>query len=211
MTRQLTITAAEWASVQNGALWLVREGVRQGSGLSSPGPADASGSAFGGTSGSFPPVEFVQASALYETCGGTRIEPYPGGKQNPCPSCRIELVGPADWCEDCQHVPMRHCRLDHHRIMFSGAVIATRTLGHAYAVGQPLPIIRGWSRPDGDSSGDVLSIWKGHYGPDVVMRRAWNATAIQTQYADITDRLAHYGPPESLVGKWAQQFTAVQP
>ena len=50
----------------------------------------------------------------------------------------------------------------------------------------------------------MCSAWKGHYGPDLVMQRAWNATAIQTQYADRTAALAHYGPPESLVGgKWA--------
>ena len=198
--RTLTITAAEWASVRDGSLWLVQEAdVGQGGLL-------------------YPPVEFVEACAPCETCGDERAVFCPDcGERGPrecvgdgkphvdCPDCRIELVRP---CPDPLHDPTRPD--GGWGICAPGACDnGTITLGYAYAVGQPLPIIRGWSRPDGNSSGDVLSVWKGHYGPDLVMQRAWNATAIQTQYADRTAALAHYGPPESLVGKWAMELRRV--
>ena len=193
MTRTLQLTATEvaaWAKVpEGGTFWLVGDGVRQYVGLK-PMP-------------SRPPAEFVQACAPCPgvppedptACGGAASF----GLNDECVHCRIELVGSCPLCGgtgkwvDCDFA-CNDCE-----------GTATMPLGWAYAVGQPLPIIRGWSRPDGNSSGDVLSVWKGHYGPDLVMQRAWNATAIQTQYADRTAALAHYGPPESLVGKWALQ------
>ena len=184
--RTLTITAAEWASVQDGTLWLVREGWPEGyESVVSP----------------VPPVEFVQACA---PCENEDITCH-CGCEGPCPDCRIELVGLCPRCDGRGEVKFDNWGDQCPRCSSHGTVI----LGYAYPVGSPLPIIRGWSRSDGDSSGDVLSVWKGHYGPDVVMQRAWNATAIQTQYADRTAALAHYGPPESLVGKWAIELRVV--
>lgn len=156
-----------------------------------------------------PPVELVQACAPCETCGGSRCAVPPDCDCDrvtslnyalcthlpaDCPDCRIELVGP---CPEPIHLDHTGCT-------------GTVTLGYAYAIGQPLPIIRGWARPDGDSSGDVLSFWPGHYGPACVMQRAWNATAIQTQYADRTAALAHYGDPSALVGRWALELAVTQ-
>lgn len=59
-----------------------------------------------------PPVEFVQACAPCETCGGThrdghihqgrvcrKTQCFGADGRNPCPDCRIELVGPCTACE----------------------------------------------------------------------------------------------------------------
>ena len=201
MSRTLTITATEVPAVQtalatDGTLWLVAPAMKR---------LDA-------TSGKFewlPPVEFVQACAPCETCKDERGQVTRWTQEwRPCPDCRIELVSPCLLCGGSGRTlggPLGEDVGDCRCAMTEGLIV----FGHAYAVGSPLPIIRGWARPDGDSSGDVLSVWKGHYGPDLVMQRAWNATAIQTQYADRTAALAHYGPSESLVGKWAIELRVV--
>ncbi len=161
MTRQLTLAAAEWASVQpGGTLWLVREapicddrrhyilrpsshdplGTRRYDVHDDIRCANPCGNASDGSRRLIHqvPVEFVQACAPCETCGDQRIAVsggpgyFKGGKlrhraggqtvmEIDCPACRIELVGP---CE------IDGCRWSPHR-----------TLGYAYAVGQPLPII----------------------------------------------------------------------
>ena len=181
----ITITAAEWASGwPGGTLWLVREG--ESCPLPDPGHC-----------GSIPchdepPVEFVQACAPCENpthrighksglpeCRNP-MELGPGMHVNtvsyvPCASCRIELVGP---CE------IDGCRWSPHR-----------TLGYAYAIGQPLPIVN-----DTLGTGDCMIV-----DPDGDM---W--VLIDGVYDEpITAALAHYGPPESLVGRWAIQLRVV--
>ena len=230
MTRQLTITAAEWASVTDGTLWLVREG--DDCACSSDGGTWAGGGGFALScpichdADSVPPAEFMQTSAPCVPSAPWHERAHAGCNYLPghfsggalycnkcgwaarCPDCRIELVSPCLLCGGSGRTlggPLGEDVGDCRCAMTEGLIV----FGHAYAVGSPLPIIRGWARPDGDSSGDVLSVWKGHYGPDVVMQRAWNATAIQTQYADRTAALAHYGPSESLVGKWAIELRVV--
>lgn len=81
--------------------------------------------------------------------------------------------------------PCQYC----HEQPTPGTVI----LGHAYAVGQPLPI-----------TGD--GIWP-HLGDHIIMDNDGEMFPLIDGVFDdqITDRLAHYGPPESLVGKWALQ------
>ena len=104
--------------------------------------------------------------------------------QRPCPDCRIELVGP---CPEPGHALTRVC---------------TAVLGHAYAVGQPVPI-RHWvgfiDPPDGE--------WLACSATTVAKQVCHNGGL--TTYPAITDRLAHYSQPESLVGKWALQVQVV--
>jgi hypothetical protein len=153
MTRQLTITAAERASVQpDGTLWLVREGVTWGTYH---------------LEANAPPAVFVQACAPCNLCGGGRHFgvchdcgamttgpwcPNCGGDcgDEPCPACRIELVGPCGVCDgdgyfdgwdystpDDQRTPENIETVDCADCDGTGTV----TLGHACAIGQPLPII----------------------------------------------------------------------
>lgn len=170
MTRQLTITAAEWASVQpDGTLWLVREaGWPKACPL--PDPTDCNGEHCDCPLG--PPVEFVQACAPCWMCGSRHEFPAIVGMRGPmpCPDCRIELVGPCrnpQCCNAARSLPLDcgWCRSTMHA---NGTV----TLGHAYAIGQPLLL---------------------------------TAENIGHHYF----RLAHYGPPETLVDRWAIQLRVV--
>lgn len=129
-----------------------------------------------------PPVEFVQACTPCETCSGQRRSP--SGLWF-CPDCRIELVGPCETCGgDDDFCPV--CLGD-----------STVVLGHAYAVGQPLPIV-------------LCGSGHGLVGEYVVVENARvfrikNASLPVTS-DELTAALAHYGPPESLVGKWALEL-----
>lgn len=203
--RTLSITAAEWANMMTErsgqrTLWLVRDadictdrrhyilrpsphnplGTRRNDVHDDIRCANPCGNAPDGSRRlQIPPVEFVQACAPCETCGGTRIEPYPGGKQHPCPFCRIELVGPMLVESTVETADMWR----------------TVILGHAYAVGEPLPI-RSMAERDQWENG--------------IFATANNVYHVNgEQWTDLTDRLAHYGPPESLVGKWALQLEVV--
>lgn len=202
MTRQLPLTPTEaekFKALPAGeSMWIVREGMCS---LCIEGGNDHESYGVGPCAPNVESLEFWRACAPCETCEDHRSLWHIGTMKNgrpsewrPCPDCRIELVGP---CPEPIHLDNTGCT-------------GTVTLGYAHAVGQPLPIIRGWARPDGDSSGDVLSFWPGHYGPACVMQRAWNATAIQTQYADRTTALAHYGDPSTLVGRWALELAVTQ-
>jgi len=175
MTRLLiTLTAAEWASVQpDGTLWIVREaGWPKACPLADP--TACNGEHCDCPLG--PPVEFVQACAPCETCHDEGVV-FNGVDYHPCPDCRIELVGP---CE------IDGCRWSPHR-----------TLGYAYAIGQPLPIVN-----DTLGTGDCMIV-----DPDGDM---W--VLIDGVYDEpITAALAHYGPPETLVGRWAMQLRVVGP
>ena len=192
MTRQLTITAAEWASVQpDGTLWIVREaGWPKACPLADP--TACNGEHCDCPLG--PPVEFVQACAPCARCKDTRVihaETFP----TPCPYCRVELVGPCPTCKGMGAAKFRNCTICDAR--------GTVTLGYAYAIGQPLPIQHGDTpfNPDPAEAIHVARVngrWKVGYR---------KGTTIYT----ITDRLAHYGLPETLVGRWAIQLRVVQP
>ena len=186
--RQLTTTAAEWASIRTEGdpatfsatggrmvrtLWLVARGNEHW--LMAPDEPKLISAT--------PPVEFVQACAPCETCGDQRIATsggpgyFKGGRLHHlaggqtvmeirCPDCCIELVGPCPYERD--HTWLTDC------VNCSNS--GTITLGHAYAVGEPL----------------LLHDWPG-MGISPGMLKA----------------LAHYGPPESLVGKWAIRLWVV--
>ena len=189
MNRRLTITAAAWASQDaQGRLWLVGERDDEWTWL--------------------PPAEFVQACAPCETCHDTTGSNVQHGEftrwdLGTCPSCRIELVGVCPTCSgdtsaedhpcaksqrDGQHC---NCSWENDICHWCGLEwlgdgevscptcpggIGTVTLGHAYAVGEPL----------------LLHDWPG-MGISPGMLKA----------------LAHAGPVEWLVGKWALRLEVV--
>jgi hypothetical protein len=197
MTRQtITITADEKARAQpDGTLWLVREGERvRVECYCNPKPPTLEGQHSPHCNirrQLTPPAVFVQACAPCGTCGGSRCVVPPDCDCDrvtslnyalcthppaDCTDCRIELVGP---CE------IDGCRWSPHR-----------TLGHAYAVGQPLPIIDG-------------TITHATYPPDCLFTSEDGTEIIHDADMDdesITAALAHYGPPETLVGRWAIQL-----
>lgn len=177
-----------------------------------------------------PPVEFVQASAPCDVCDNTRLVIYRNGDHTetylgptPCPDCRIELVG------GCPNLggshPVRSLGWEAH----CGPVAAwgnchlcnsgTVTLGHAYPVGQPLPIIPtpSYINPRYDITAEqwaeyaklpMTYICVGNDGKAWLVENGRSPTGCQAM--PLTAALAHYGPPARLVGKWAQQFTVVQ-
>ncbi len=212
MKRQLTITAAEWASIRTEGdpatfsatggrmvrtLWLVARGNEHW--LMAPDEPKLISAT--------PPVEFVQACAPCETCGDQRIAAsggpgyFKGGRLHHlvggqtvmeirCPNCRIELVGP---CPNCPAVGK--CAVCGDKGIYTNGTVI---LGHAYAVGQPLPIRRQHPfAPFGGAGGYVVA-WSGCV-------QFWT----HGEVFGLTGRLAHYGPPESLVGRWALQLAVV--
>ena len=153
-----------------------------------------------------PPVEFVQACAPCERRG---VE-HPGcgylashwcnkcGQVVPCPDCRIELVGPCPTCDGEPFDPKVHLG----RCPDCDSTL-TVTLGHAYAVGQPLPIVA--FSPDHEHDFHHICIDE---RPDSWALRY--PGSVEPQHGDdLTDALAHYGPPETLVGHWAIQLRVV--
>ena len=226
----LTITAAEWASVQpDGTLWLARVGVPCLTPRSCP-KFTRQMCRWGGT---HPPAEFVQACAPCENpthrighksglpeCRNPS-ELGPGMHVNtysfvPCVTCRIELVGPMDRlaCGRARcsmghkaHVWNVQCQDDSpHRedVFCSGYGDGTNykwptvTLGHAYAIGQPLPIYG-----DGNPLRQEPHLYVSKTGV------VWFAS--EQGSVNVTRHFAHYGPPETLVGRWALQLRVVQP
>ena len=119
MTRRLTITAAEWASVQpDGTLWLVRQGGQ-------------------------PPAELVQACVPCVTCGDNRRTFHANDEHDWCLDCRIELVGP---CPDCDADGCYQKRFpDGGRATWPCDHRNTVTLGHAYANGPPETLVGRWA------------------------------------------------------------------
>lgn len=199
--RTLTITAAEWASAKDGTLWLVGEGSDCTEGDHCYTAHD--------DNAQHPPAEFAQACAFCTACDA-RLWDRGHNRKTDCLDCRIELVGPCPHPTDKLTARMegnygdgsqkcRACgkwRSDSVGWQDGGTV----TLGHAYAVGQPLPIVhqRRFMGPNGPS--DFLMVW------DSGRVQRWTASDDEWLRTGITDRLAHYGPPESLVGKWALQL-----
>lgn len=194
------LSAVEVANLPTeGTFWLVREGERDAK-------AEAMNHALAVElftrpdlrwPESSPPAEFTQACAPCE-CDGSRIDPLhravPDRQhlRRACTDCRIELVGP---CFDCADDPD-----------YSGefALICTNCLGDfsvhvgwADAVGQPLPIYHE-SNEDYDELDPCLLV--------TVSGRIfyWNPPAGDS--SDVSAALAHYGPPESLVGRYALEL-----
>lgn len=130
-----------------------------------------------------PPAEFVQACAPCEAdgtsmeCDHKNMVWHPGGEVfRKCETCSIKLVGPCygdPWCYGCER---------------------GHVLGYAYVVGQPLPIEQVIS----DVTGPGLEVYVGTSAVRLVADPNQRTLGL-----DLTNRLAHYGPPESLVGKWA--------
>jgi len=174
VARNLTITAAEWASVTDGTLWIVREGEHPDCDRTYPCIHAAPDE----------PAEFVAACAPCETCDDTRNLRH----FDPCPDCRIELVGPCVICAD---------EMPTHNPIGPYCTHTRRTLSYAYAVGQPLPIIHLVHALVGQPSWPNVQI----NGPDCVTH---------SDGPDLAAALAHYGPLESLVGKWALQLAVAR-
>lgn len=210
-TRQLTITAAALASQDaEGRVWLVGEGVW---------PKMCPHADPEGCNGEHcdcplsPPAEFVQASAPCESCEDSRCnldmchdcgneyeEPCARHRDHGsaicdggcCTDCRIELVGPCLLCGGSGRTlggPLGEDVGDCRCAMTEGLIV----FGHAYAVGSPLPIYD----PDDNRGLDAPCLMASTQG---VVVFAATSTLVGTI---ITDRLAHAGPPEWLVGKWA--------
>ena len=192
MTRTLTITAAEWASVTDGRLWLVRDGRsldRCDHKYYTCAEVGCDGSGV-----SYPPAEFVQACAPCINCGNERATcrcaPAPVrhvadcGTFGPCPDCRIELVGPCP-CDECAESP-------------NGPF--TLILGRAYPVGEPLLIKPHWK---GQREPSCIHDTNQPGGMCIVCR---GGSEVKEWHLLNSNRLAHYGPPESLVGKWAVEL-----
>ena len=207
MNRLLTITAAEWASVQDGTLWLVRP-KRGEEWTMGPDPQKVA---------DLPPVEFVQVCAPCETCGDQRIATsggpgyFKGGRLHHraggqtimeirCPDCRIELVGPCpheEWLGEPHQMCHRCGQFTDDWGWAGGVNQRIVTIGHAYAVGKPLPIAWGVC----DLSVPFVGVWRPPYPPTVLfLDPDEDGTPID---------LAHAGPVEWLVGKWAIRLEVV--
>ena len=117
-----------------------------------------------------PPVEFVQACAL---CENEDITCH-CGCGGPCNACCIELE-------------------------ITDGFAFPVVVGHAYAVGEPLPIY---------DLGD-----QGHIWPALVIlgihRIIYAESATSESWLADGDLLAHAGPVEWLVGKWAIRLEVV--
>lgn len=237
MTRTLTITALERASAQDGTLWLVRDGDWPKA-CPLADPESCNGEHCDCRLG--PPAEFVLACAPCGTCHSTRRssewDVYDMRHNVPCPDCCIELVGSCPTCagdtndefhpcaksqRDGQHcncsIEQDHCHWCGLEWLGDGEIdcppcknTKTVTLGYAYAVGQPLPIVAfgDWLRDETVTANGVVVADGNAYvrtGQYVgLTRRSWRGSGFPVP--NITDRLAHYGPPESLVGMWALQL-----
>jgi len=210
VARTLTITAAEWASITaDGALWIVRE--QDSINITDMTGAELNDGGFAATTfyRPGPPAEFVAACAPCETCEGHRSLWHIGTVKNgrpsewrPCPDCSIELVGPCPQVKGCPAgmAPLS-CGQCHQIVQVGGTV----TLGYGYPVGQPLPIVASHECSDETEHvcvgvGSVVHHLKLSLG-DLRL----GSKAVYTEI-DLTDRLAHYGPPETLVGRWAMQM-----
>lgn len=192
--RTITLSADEVpkvrAAIESGApVWLVQDGFDD---LDQP------------SSSPMIPAEFVQACAPCETCDDThQLANYALRYLYPCPDCRIELVGPCPTCRGwtryegdgkvCQQCDQ------------SGAI----TIAHAYAIGEPLPIVQ---VPFLSVRQTPYDFAHGLRGPLIEVTQNGRVllwTHPDGGFRDITDALAHYDLA-TLPGKWAQQFQVVQ-
>lgn len=183
MSRQLPLTPTEAekfkALAVGESMWIVRAGEQDDPML------DAH----------YPPAEFVQACAPCETCVGPERKIYANGVGVSCPACRIKLVGKCRRCRGAGFL----VNDDGYRTLCScGGGRCIVNLGWVYVVGQPLPIL-GCDNiaPDDTHSGDCLFTATLQGRVRVVQNSDYR------NYESLTAALAHYGPPESLLGQWA--------
>ena len=174
MTRALTLTAAEWEVLQrDGTAWIAWDAIND--------PCDH--------------IRYA-CEAPCRRCLGHRWVPgnrdgldygYHPHERQPCPDCRVTLVGECPKCRG--EGACREC----HRS--AGTEKATVTLGYAYADSEVLPCV-----DDPDSVGEAACI---HVESAHV---AWHWKAGEPdEYAetDISAELAHYGDLRDLVGRYA--------
>ncbi len=199
MNRQLSLTPTEaekfTALAVGGSMWIMRAGTFRPS--TRPG----------GMGGIYePPVEFAQACAPCETCGGSHCVVPPdcdcdrvtslnfalcNHPPADCTICHIQLAWPCPRCEGTGNELLtmyRRCS-DCHGMM-------TATLGYAYAVGEPLPIIDGDIAHDSYPEGDLLFVATFQDGSVHVVQ--------DSDYLNesTTDRFTHYDLA-TLPGQWA--------
>lgn len=187
MTRHLTLTAIEaqaFAATPVGeTFWLVREG-----------------DTLCGALGPIAPAEFVQVCAFCNACDA-RLWDHGQNRKTDCPDCRIELVGP---CPICSEPTKRHPMDDDVLMCYMGTV----TLGHAYAEGHPLPISDVW--PDKPPADGLMFLPTGRAAYHKASRPTFWLPGQSKGTEFSLRRLAHYGPPETLVGQWAIALRKVQ-
>lgn len=223
MTRTLTITSDEWASVHDGHLWIVRKGGRPAVVLGCASPAEDGVHSVSYSDGVGPcewcgapvppPADLLAAAAPCETCRGDGIDrSFYFGEDRPCPDCRITLVG------ECPH----DCKRFYGKVpgYLRGSNWAwvpcwcdgtgTVTLGYAYpasevlrilAPGQdPSPGVDKWVTHICEYSDRGLCLWE--YNGGTGNGPGWKVSAALP--------LAHYGDPAGLVGKWALELREVE-
>ena len=187
MTRHLPLTAVEAQAFNTTpageTFWLVREGL-----------------VLDGTP--IRPPTFVQACAFCNACDA-RLWDHGQNRKTDCPDCRIELVGPCPACMSAGVVPHGEGTTTMYRCS-NGTV----TLGHAYAVGQPLPISDVW--PDKPPADGLMFLPTGRAAYHKASRPTFWLPGQSKGTEFSLHRLAHYGPPETLVGQWAIALRRVQ-
>lgn len=186
MTRRLTLSAAEEKAIRSAEpgdrIPIVREGVRWGT---EHLEANA------------PPAEFMQACAPCETCHDPIAHMLMvgiTGRYDPCPDCRIELVGPCLVCKGAGFL----VNDDGYRTLCScGGGRCISTIGHAYAAGKPMPIIHQRRFAGEHGPADFVMVW------DSGKAQLWSAGDDEwLPRVDVTVAMAHYGDLAELDGKW---------
>lgn len=165
-----------------------------------------------------PPAEFVQACAPCEGCEGRQIASAP----TKCVTCRCTNGTWSDdqtwtcrrcgdeWLEATFDIgPCPDCRVDlvHTVAEPTGphtpwSTRGTLTIGHAYAMGKPAPIVH-----------IVQALMnRAPSWPNVQINGHDIATLVsETDATDLRAALAHYGDLASLVGQWALELRPVTP
>lgn len=180
MIRTLSITATEWASVTDGRLWLVRGG------------DDCECSSDGGTWAGGGGFVLLPCPVCHDADSAPPAEFVQACA--PCETCHEGRLwvqtAPDDMldtgaCPDCRIKLLGPC--------YQGDPNGLHFLGYAYPVGEPLPIYG-----DGNPLRREPHLYVSKNGV------VWFAS--EAGSVEATARLAHCGPPESLVGKWALQL-----
>lgn len=187
MNRQLPLTPAEAekfkALAVGESMWIVREGRRETRVLTPDEYGERK------HTHDLPPAGWLTDCAHPDHHGFARAG-------HPCPDCRIELVGPCPRCKGAGFLATDNGSFIQRSLCSCGGGRCTATLGYAYAIGQPLPIVG--ERNDGQRPRIEVT----DHGLVLLFSQDHNS--------NLTHRLAHYGPPETLVGRWALQLAVTQ-
>lgn len=196
MTRTLTITALERASAQDGTLWLVRDGDWPKA-CPLADPESCNGEHCDCRLG--PPAEFVLACAPCETCHSTRRssewDVYDMRHNAPCPDCRIKLVGVCPTCAGDTNDEFHPCAKSQRDGQHCNCSMEQ---DHCHWCGLEW---LGDGEIDCPPCKNTKTVTLG-YAYAVGQPALITAENVGHHYY----RLAHYGPPESLVGMWALQL-----